>query len=31
MSETPADMVQWFQGVVKEYAAVCLVYYRGRW
>ena len=31
MSETPADMVGWFQGAVKEYDAFCLVYYRGRW
>ena len=31
MSETPGDMVAWFQQVVKEHSAVCLVYYRGRW
>ena len=31
MSETPADMVQWFQGAVKEYDTLCVVFYRGRW
>lgn len=31
VSETPEDMVAWWNAAIKDYDAMFLVYYRGVW